>query len=240
MAQDGFATLVLTSCNRPAFLQETLQSLVSSDLTGIARIIVIEDSPSPAIAPLVRDILCDVPHLFLQNDMNRGQIYSVDRAYAQVTTDYVYHCEDDWIFPEGLRLHESRIVLDSDPAISAVLGRNLKKYPRKRIVRQGLRPVVFQAGQVDYVKTDMTWSETWGGFSFNPGLRRMSDYSALGSYGRIGPEAEISRHYRAKGMYTAFLLGGQITHIGTRHTAKRDEAEFAENGRLTHRYETGD
>ena len=237
--QGGFATLVLTSCNRPHYLQQTLASLTASDLSGITRLIVVEDSASPAIAPIVGETLGDIPHLFLQNDRNRGQIYAIDRAYAQVDTPYVYHCEDDWIFPQGLRLDESRAVLDHDPAISAVLGRNLKKYPRKRIMRQGNRPVVFQAGSAAYVKVDLGWSDMWGGFSFNPGLRRMADYHALGGYGHIGPEAEISRHYRAKGMYTAFLLDCQVTHIGTTHTAKRDEADFARDGQLRHLFRSG-
>jgi hypothetical protein len=235
--RDGFATVVITSCNRPAYLQETLQSLLASDLTGIARIIVIEDSASPDIAPLVARILGGLPHLFLQNDGNRGQIYAIDRAYAHVETDYVYHAEDDWIFPQGLRLSESRAVLDHHPAISAILGRNLKKYPRKRIMRNKHGPIVCHAGTTAFVKVDMSWSDTWGGFSFNPGLRRMADYHALGRYGQIGPEAQISRHYRTKGMCTAFLLGGQITHIGDVHTIKRDEQEFVRNGRLVNHYD---
>ena len=242
MTRDGFATLVLTSCNRPAFLQETLQSILTSDLTGIARIIVIEDSVSPHIKPLIDEQLggAPVPYSFLQNDKNRGQIYSVDRAYAQVDTPYVYHCEDDWVFPQGLRLAESRMVLDDDPDITAILGRNLKKYPRKRIMRRGNKPVIFHAGSAAYVKFDLTFSDDWGGFSFNPGLRRMADYHALGGYGHIGPEVEISKHYRRLGKHTAFLLGGEVTHIGTKHTVKRDENDFARLGKLPQVFRAGD
>ncbi len=60
----------------------------------------------------------------------------------------------------------------------------------------------------------------WHGFTFNPGLRRLADYAALGSFGRVlarpeKHEGQISQIYHARG-YRAVILdrGGYVRHIG--------------------------
>lgn len=124
----GFATLVLTSCDRPTQLETTLTSILKCDLSGLKRFIVIEDSSNPQIAEIVERVLVDVPHLFLQNPVNLGQIRSIDRAYAEVDTTYIYHCEEDWYFPTSLYIHEGRRILDANPNVSVVLARKLADY----------------------------------------------------------------------------------------------------------------
>ena len=71
----------------------------------------------------------------------------------------------------------------------------------------------------------------WHGFSFNPGLRRLSDYVAIGGYGvnaRFNlsapgeAESKIGIIYRNRDYFAAILAGndgkGYVKHIGfTRH-----------------------
>ena len=133
-AQDdrsGFATVVITCCNRPAELEQTLTSMLACDLTGIDKFVVIEDSDCAATKDVVARLLADRSHVFLQNTQNLGQIRSVDRAYGEVKTPYVFHCEEDWVFPSSLFLTESRALLDAFPKIHAVMLRAREEWPRK-------------------------------------------------------------------------------------------------------------
>lgn len=122
-------TIVVTSCNRPDDLEKTLSSIASCDLESVKRIIVVEDSKNQEIGGIVSRCLRDIPHLFLQNEQNMGQIYSVDRAYAEVDTDYIYHCEDDWVFSTSLFIPQSRVLLDKFANIHAVMVRSPEEAP---------------------------------------------------------------------------------------------------------------
>ena len=44
----------------------------------------------------------------LVNAVQLGQMRSIDRAYAQVTTPLIFHCEDDWLFTRGGFIRELR------------------------------------------------------------------------------------------------------------------------------------
>ena len=67
----------------------------------------------------------------------------------------------------------------------------------------------------------------WHGFSFNPGLRRLSDYVSIGGYGKHArfdfevpwkAEQLIGEHYRRSGFYAAILCDGNgegyVRHLG--------------------------
>ena len=63
----------------------------------------------------------------------------------------------------------------------------------------------------------------WGSFSFNQGLRRTSDYKAITPYQKIGPERDISLHYKIRGYGLAILDHSNVIHIGHEPTYKLDE-----------------
>ncbi len=199
-------TLVITSCDRPALLERTLKSITSHDLNAIERFIVIEDSPNPDIADLVKRRLGDTSYLFLQNPKNLGQIASIDRAYAEVTTPYIYHCEDDWLFPSSLFIEESRRILEARPDIHAVMLRDRNeahKFEKKNTTLGCVAGIPVRLA-------DPRGHRRWGGFSFNPGLRRTADYTKYAPYGRLGPEAQISSHYKRCGFRMAYLEAGDV------------------------------
>jgi len=108
-----------------------------------------------------------------------GQIYSIDKAYNQVTTPFIFHAEDDWSFHRAPFIQPSFELLEAHPKIWTVslysmscFGHPLVKVPE----------YPFQIQEPDWRK------EGWGGMNFNPGLRRMKDYQEFGgSYGaRVG------------------------------------------------------
>jgi hypothetical protein len=217
--RSGFATVVITCCNRPAELEQTLVSMLACDTTGIAKFVIIEDSACTESAQIVARLLADLPHVYLQNPQNIGQIASVDRAYAHVETPYIFHCEEDWVFPTSLFLNESRILLDALPDVHSVMLRDVSEWfgfftdatPR-------------DLNGVRYVHADPKVERRWGSFSFNPGLRRLSDYLACAPFAAIGPERDISFHHKMQGFSLVSLCGGDVRHIGgLTPTEKKDE-----------------
>ncbi|MEH6361389.1 MAG: glycosyltransferase family 2 protein [Amylibacter sp.] len=217
---DDLVTLVLTSCDRPAFLERTLKSITACDLTGIKRIIVIEDSTNPEIEGIVTKCLQSVPHLFLQNEENIGQIASIDRAYAHIDTPYIFHCEEDWLFPSGLFLAQSLMILENHPKVHAVMVRIPGENPDNYYTKPK-----HTLNDVSYWITDPKIHRRWGSFSFNPGLRRTNDYTNITSYMDIGPERDISLHFKLQGYSLAVLENGDVTHFGYERTVKLDETK---------------
>ncbi|WP_415921484.1 glycosyltransferase family 2 protein [Tateyamaria sp. SN6-1] len=211
-------TIVITSCKRPDDLDQTLASIAARDLSAVKRIIVIEDSDHPGIAPVVATRLGDIPHLFLQNETTLGQIASIDRAYAEVDTPYIFHCEDDWLFPTSLFIAESRAILAARPDVHAVMMRAWSEAPDAQN-----QAAPGEIAGVGVRIADPKAHRRWGSFSFNPGLRRTADYAAHAPYARIGPERDLSHYHKLRGFRLVYLEAGDVTHIGFAPTVKTDE-----------------
>jgi hypothetical protein len=210
-------TLVITSCNRHALLRQTLQSFLDcTDVTPEATIIV-EDSTEPAPAWIRENPFRSMEIQWVANEQRMGQIYSIDRAYSLVKTDYIFHCEDDWNFQEssGAWMSRSKAILE--------------KYPN--IIQVSLRGNTGWHDLCDPDEIDPRanfklampyWRGCWGGIAFNPGLRRLSDYKKLGSYGRhvaygthgLKHEAQLSKMLLDQGYRIADLNQPIITHTG--------------------------
>lgn len=211
-------TIVLTSCKRPDLLDQTLKSLTACDLSAVKRIIVIEDSDHPGIMPVVAERLSDIPHLFLQNAQTLGQIASIDRAYREVDTPYIYHCEDDWLFPTSLFIAESRVILEARRDVHAVMLRAWSEASDAQA-----QAAKGEIAGVPLSMADPKAHRRWGSFSFNPGLRRTSDYNAHAPYARIGPERDLSHYHKLRGFRLVYLAAGDVVHIGFEPTVKTDE-----------------
>jgi glycosyltransferase involved in cell wall biosynthesis len=217
--REGYATVVITCCNRPDKLDQTLSSIVACDTTGIAKFVIIEDSACMKSAEITARILADFPHIYLKNAQNIGQVRSVDRAYAHVKTPYIFHCEEDWVFPSSLFLEQSRILLDALPEVHSVMLRDVSEWfafftDATEREFQGVR----------YVHADPRAERRWGSFSFNPGLRRLSDYLNCAPFAEIGPERDISFHHKMRGFSLVSLCEGDVRHLGSlTPTEKKDE-----------------
>jgi len=195
-------TFVLTSCGRFDLLRETLASFLEHNTAPISRYIVTEDSCDPAVRDALDDFDVDFELLF--NDPPIGQMATIDRAYALVRTPYIFHCEDDWRFFRSGFIEESMVLLEANPTVSMVLCR-----------RRGQMPGGFDTfGFVSEPETldgvvyrhMPMWSDAaWNGYAFNPGLRRLSDYKAIGTFTEWGHEVHVSRLFKRKGMTMALL-----------------------------------
>ena len=198
-------TMVLTSCKRHDLLKETLDSFCQYVDIKPASTIIIEDSNIIRPYWLIENHYSNLGNLiWIQNEGKLGQVPSLDKAYSLVTTPYIFGCEDDWQFYKTGFIEKSLEILEKYPKI-------LQVWLREHNDTNG-HPIV-KLPEFDF-ETMAIWGD-WGGFSWNPGLRRLSDYEKIGSsYSKFGTEVSISKEYSNLGFKAAILPEGYVKHIG--------------------------
>jgi len=223
-------TFVLTSCARFDLLAETMLTFCERNTAPIARYLVVEDSGDAS----VRNVLGALPVAieFLVNDPPLGQMASIDRAYAAVGTPYVFHCEDDWRFLRGGFIEESRALLDARDDVSVVVARRMGQNPTHDAI-VATAPVE-RVGGVDARIPALDAHPLWGGYTFNPGLRRLDDWRRLGAFASMRHESETSAWFKARGMRCAYLESpayettGQLRHVRNARTPRSPERRLLE------------
>jgi len=194
-------TFVLTSCGRFDLLAETMASFLEVNTAPIDRYVVVEDSGDAS----VRDVLTafEVRIEVLVNDPPLGQMRSIDRAYAGADTPFIFHCEDDWRFFRPGFIEESLVLLEQFPDISVVLCRRPGQNRLHDMIAQSVR--ASRHAGVEFRRPALGAHEFWGGYSFNPGLRRLADYRRIGSFGGCRHEFDASVWFKRAGMGWACL-----------------------------------
>ncbi len=208
MASD--VTFVLTSCGRMDLLDETLESFFTHNTYPIERHLLVEDSADPDCWTHLEKTWGGrvTPRL---NREKKGQIRSIVETYELVDTPYVFHCEDDWLFTRPGFIEETKPHLEWDQRLIQTWMIAEKAANAEGIFTWEKVPGPFQDAIRRAVCRD---SLDWGHFSFNPGLKRMSDYRKIGGYGRFTNELDISVTYRELGYYCAILNEPAVRHLG--------------------------
>lgn len=201
-------SVVLTACNRPDLLEHTLETFMKFNKYPIDSWIISEDGGDPS----VNKKLMDKYPYFTWIHGKRGQIKSIDEAYSLVKTPYVLHWEEDWETYAGGFIEKSLEILESTPTASIVM---LRKYGDGEYHPAKTAPFI-------YCPVD-----GWGYYSFNPGLRRMSDvckwfpkgfesFAKFDSSIAHSAEAEINKFVKTTGYRMALTNNrdGFIRHIG--------------------------
>jgi hypothetical protein len=200
MAEDAI-TFVITSCGRFDLLEQCLASFLAHNTAPIARYVLVEDSGDARVRDVVAKF--DVPMEVIVNDPPIGQIAAIDRAYQTVATPYIFHCEDDWLFFRSGFIEESLLVLKHDPAITMVHCRRPGQNRSVDLVFENCQPR--SLARFQYLKPHPWLVPHWLGYSFNPGLCRLSDYRRLGSFSAWGHEVDVSLYFKLRGRTVAFL-----------------------------------
>ena len=203
----GDITLVVTSCGRFDLLEETLASLEAAEPGGFARRIIVEDSADPKMAERIRARFPEYDLLF--NEPNIGQMRSIDRAYSEVRTPYVFHCEDDWRFETGGFLQPCCEVLESQPEIAVACVRKVMELAPR--YRERLQPL---DGRADVLRMPPDAHPEWFGYSFNPSLVRLETFKRYGPFAAHGSEEILSYRMKRDGFAMTFLNPGSAVHIG--------------------------
>jgi hypothetical protein len=200
-------SVVITSCRRFDLLRPSVETLVANLDVAPKKWIIVEDSADERVRDCVKDLGIDAT--VIVNGTQLGQIASIDRAYAEVDTPYVFHSEDDWEFYRKGFIQESLAILEAHPKLSMV---GLRARPDQNPLVRNM-PKLLQDG-VAYFVLDPKLHPEYFSYCFNPGLRRMSDYHAVGPFSKHGPEADVSYAFKQHGFAIANLEADAVRHIG--------------------------
>ena len=201
-------SVVITSCGRFDLLRATLASLLPNLDVRPQKIVIVEDSCDPAVKTVAAEF--DGDFEILVNEVKLGQIASIDRAYNTISTPYIFHCEDDWEFLRSGFITESAALLHHLDRVSMVglrpreeLNPLIRKLPAER------------AANVEFFQYDPALHPEYFSYSFNPGLRRLSDYQKIGPFAHLGHEPDISYAFKKAGFRMAGLQHPAVRHIGS-------------------------
>jgi hypothetical protein len=213
-------TVVLTACNRADLLEKTLDSFFEMNTYPIKRFIIIDDGMNFGCNDFVKTKY-KFPIELIYNNPKLYQIRSIDYVYGIVETEYVFHMEEDWLFLKKGFIEDSIKVLEADDNILQVWLRGVDDTTNTH----PWNPEIYEVDGLQMVL--LKYTGIWNGFSFNPGLKRLSDWKKLpnGYDGcdRITPaeqsggvtlECDISVEYAKRGMIAMRFLESYITHIG--------------------------
>lgn len=207
-------TAVCTSCNRPDLLEKTLDTFFANNTYELADFIIIDDS---TVIGCNDHLLTKYPQLTLiYNEENLGQIASIDKAYSQVKTDYVFHLEEDWEFFRPGFIQDAMEIIDIHDKLICVWARDPQDTPHPTYQDTFLTP---SGKKVKQLIRD--FHGHWTGFTFNPSLKKMKDYSG---YAQIGRELQLSVHYGNLGYFAMIFEEGYCRHTGWgRHVTDKGE-----------------
>lgn len=224
-------SICLTSCGRPPLLEKTISSLVTYwDGEPPAAFYIHDDSgwrPDTLMKDLDRFLM---RHWKIMADWSfsnyAGQVHAIDTLYSQVNTPYIFHCEDDWEFYTDGFIHDSKSVLEAEPKCASVWIRHPSDrnghtiLPGVKLTKQGVR----------YQQLAHRFRGDWHGFTWNPGLRRLSDYKAIGKFStfcewRVNDHAyaekQFNKKYYEAGYVGMSLCRGFVRHIGHLDSIKK-------------------
>jgi hypothetical protein len=197
-------TFALTSCGRPDLLERTMDSFLQLNTYPIKKYLITEDSAVIGVNDSLIEKYKDLNIEWISNESRLGQITSIDNMYSKIETEYIFHCEEDWLFTDNSFIEKSLEILENDSKI-------LQVWLRAQNDTNG-HPVEFFNDKYDFMKVGHCVA--WNGFSFNPGLRRLSDYNLIKPFKSVGHEHNISIKYAELGFKAAILKTKHVEHIG--------------------------
>jgi len=208
---DRRVTLCVTMGNRPDLLRRTLESLLAHN--RFDDVVAVNDFGDEATNAVFRAV-CPTGRLVSPGE-KLGHHGAVDRMYETVTTPYVFHCEDDWLFEPRPLLDTCFRLLDAVPRVAGVCVRSSKDCRRIwNLTGQG------EADGLTYRFFNDEEAD-WGGFGFNPNLQRLELWKTHGPWSRFRQEVHISRALNAEGLRYIYATPGFCRHIGKNHSVSR-------------------
>lgn len=214
--------VILTSCGRWDLLSQTIQSFLEHFDFPFDNFYIYEDS-GQAIPPIFKTTFPMIK--WIEPMKKTGQIVAIDALYKLVKNEFIFFLEDDWQFTSGGFVHPSIDILESNPKVCQVWLRE----PNDRNGHPAVGQILQTERKTQYQMLATRFHGYWSGFSFNPGLRRVSDYQKIGPYSNLTTfnprhplrsEVAIGREYLKHGFKAATLLRGYVKHIGAGRSIK--------------------
>jgi hypothetical protein len=203
-------SFTITTCGRLDLLKETIDSFFLSNDYVIDEFIMSDDSLSEDNYNFLKKEFGNTFKI-LKNETKYGIFKSVDNLYKNVKNEFIFHCEDDWIFDKKNNFIEKSLdILTNHSDIHQVWIRHEFDNPHKP------NPLINSTKNNTLYKDVEVWQELWGGFSLNPGLRRKSDYLNFFPNGlsEFKDEIECSEYLISKKYKTVLLNETSCYHNG--------------------------
>lgn len=213
-------TVVITSYNRFNLLQRTIESFNKVNRCPINEVIIIDDSANPDMHRKVKELYSG--YTLILNEKNIGLVESIDKAYSQVKTPFIFHTEDDFDYFKSGFIENCLKVMESDDKIFRVGIRGKKHL-------NSLDSKIRLAGHVPYkyarfykMDDDVHGNQFWHGFGFQCGLIRKSAYDIVSPYTQYSTpdefitirECRIGLAYYGLGMLAVSLTEDYANHTG--------------------------
>ncbi len=204
-------TLVVTSCGRLDLLKRTLESLDRFNTAPIREVFITEDAGDDGVRAVIPAHWKEHCTFFV-NRPKQGQLASIDLAYENVKTPYIFHCEDDWEFYRPGFMEDSRAILERRPEILQVWLRNYiyDLCVHSPYIRLGARELIGGVPCYPLISDKPEWQ----GFSLNPGLRRLKEYRLCAPFAAYGGEKALSQRYAELNLTAVTLEGDAVLHTG--------------------------
>jgi len=212
--KENKVTVVFTSCGRFGFLNETIKSFIKFNDYPIEKFIVIDNGMLPNTYNIIEDMFENTDNVeIIVNEENIGQVGSIDKAYSLINTEYIFHCEDDWEFLDSGFVGLSVDVLNNNLNVGNVIVR--VRFDGEKGSMHPITGHFTTPNNTIYHEYVQNVFNTWHGFSWNPGLRRLSDYNKMKPYKRYGNEQGMNKKMKEMGFKAVCLEKQYCKHIGT-------------------------
>ena len=203
-------SLVITSCRRFGLLEQTIDSMLPW-IGKFAKRYIVEDGEDSS--GFFRQIEEKYGFTTIINGENIGQHKSIDRAYAEVDTKYIFHCEDDWLFVREPNFPGAMHFLDNGleehDKISLVCFRDFTTNRKYR--QDAYREVIAYGSRYRYAFRP---GSRYNSFTFNPSLLRRDLLNVTGPYGSFLTEGSIARFLRKREYIIVTEIPGVVSHLG--------------------------
>lgn len=214
-------SMCITSCGRPDLLKVSLESFYEVVDQEPQEVLIYEDSDAPKPEFLNGDIWRTRNIRWISGKTRMGQCFAIARLIQEAKHDYVFWSEEDWLWHKQISpfMRESKAILDSHSEIGMVSLRGAT----------GWHPLT-KVDKYPFHIAEPYWRGEWGGWSWNPGLRRRATLVAilpqvLASVGIWGlrHEGDLSKALLDQGYRIADLGRPIVTHIGGNRSRSVEE-----------------
>jgi len=224
---DRSITVCITSYDRFDLLKQTVDSFNKLNTFPIDRMVIIEDSTKPYMKDNILKEYGDKVDLIF-NEQRIGQAPSLDKMYNTVTTKYIFHTEDDYLYSGNANFLKDAIeILEERPDVHQIWVKHFSDFVGESR-NQFENEVLKTSTGIEYkmLKSSFGGGGGWCGFSFYPHVKRTQDYKDFfkEGYGKfISPEylvsgvqteAACNTHAKAQGYRAAYLLNTAGSHTG--------------------------
>ena len=189
-------SVVLTTNGREKELRKTINTFLEFNTYEIEKFILTNDSPTVNCLDDIKSLLEKNPLIkkvvLISDGANRGQIYRIDQGYSSVESEYIFHCEEDWEFVKSGFIEASIKILQDDYVFSTHLhGYKDQQVNSPLLDFLALEKEELCINEQKFKKIRRSWNDTFVGFSFNPGLKRLKDYKNIGSYSKLIEDTDL-------------------------------------------------